>query len=287
MKKIFAFFALSMLLLANTSCLNDDGNQENKQSFVASCYNSINTNGEYKITAANYSVEFDFVANTVSVTTSDTEISASTYKISNLPLKMSSDKGYYFYAAAPVVTNTAGAELPALKITDFYGQYTGITLKFSYVVNGTTRVYASYVEDTYAKHSTTTVTPLRGGDPFVWDQASYKFALSTGKTDAKSFSATMVVDNVKFSDKMPITLSDMTVEGLTVSADARGMVYSAESVIPKLQGVEQPDYTLSDIEVVVRPSFSPVDYFIHERANISFKCMGFQVEAEAYIYTQQ
>ena len=45
MKKIFAFLSLSLLMISTTSCLNNDGNQENKQSFVASCYNRINTNG--------------------------------------------------------------------------------------------------------------------------------------------------------------------------------------------------------------------------------------------------
>lgn len=287
MKKIFAFLSLSMLLVSTTSCLNNDGNQENKQSFVASCYNRICTEGEYQITSANYSVEFDFVAGTVAVTTNDTEICASTYKLSNIPLQMSGEKGYYFSSVAPVVTNTAGAEIPALKITDFYGQFTGVTLKFSYTVNGSTYVYASYVEDTYGKNSTTTVTPLGGGEPFIWNDASYKITLNSGAVDAKAISATMVVDNVKFSDNMPITLSDMTVEGLQVSADGRGMIYSAKSVVPKLQGVEQPDYTLSDIEIVVRPSFNIEDYFLRERANITFKCMGFEVNAEAYIYNMQ
>ena len=287
MKKIFAFLSLALLMISTTSCLNNDGNQENKQSFVASCYNRINTNGEYRITAANYSVEFDFVAGTVAVTTNDPEICASTYKLSNIPLKMSGEKGYYFSSVAPVVTNSAGAEIPALKITDFYGQFTGVTLKFSYTVNGATYVYASYTEDTYDKKSTTTVTPLKGGEPFIWNDASYKITLSSGKVDAKAITATMVVNNVKFSDKMPITLNDMTVEGLNVSADNRGMIYTAESVVPKLQGVEQPDYTLSDIEIVVRPSFNIEDYFLRERANISFKCMGFEVNAEAYIYNVQ
>ena len=76
MKKIFAFVSLSLLMISTTSCLNNDGNQENKQSFVASCYNRINTNAEYRITAANYSVDFAFVAATAAVTTNHREICA-------------------------------------------------------------------------------------------------------------------------------------------------------------------------------------------------------------------
>lgn len=286
MKKIFALFALAFLLSA-TSCLNDDGNQQNKQSFVAECYNKISYDGELKITSAKYLLEFDFVSNTVSVTTSDTEISASSYKIVDLPLSVSNDKGYYFTSAAPRVTNTAGVDLPALTITNFYGEYTGVSVKFSYTVNGDTFVYASYVEDTYSKLSKTVVSSPQGGEPFVWDDASYKFTLKAGDVDAKAWSATMVVNNVKFSSYMPYALNDMSVEGLLVTPTSNGLKYTADKVVPKLQNVEQPDYTLTDIEVNVMPSFSPTDLFIHEYAVIKFTCKGLNVEANAYVYQQQ
>lgn len=286
MKKIFALFALTLLLGTTTSCLNDDENQENKQSFTASCYNKIYNNGEYKMTAANYVVEFDFVAMTVSVTTSDTELCATAFKVVNLPLKMSNDKGYYFNTALANVTNTAGVELPALKISDFYGQYTGQSLKFSYTVNGDTYVYASYIEDTYAQHSTTMVSSPMGGEPFVWNDASYKITLSTGKVDAKEFTANLTVDNVKFASQMPYPLTGMTVEGLKVTPTATGIQITAESAVPKLKDVEKPEYTLTDLVIDVLPSFNPSTLFTGERANIKFTCMGLPVEASAYVYNQ-
>ncbi|MDD6778109.1 MAG: hypothetical protein PUD91_03635 [Bacteroidales bacterium] len=286
MKKIFALISLTLLLGTASSCLNNDGNQENKQSFTASCYNKIYADGEYKMTAANYNVEFDFVAGTASITTSDTELSATTFKIVNVPLKMSSDKGYYFTSALPNVTNAAGVELPALKITDFYGQYTGQSLKFSYTVNGSTYVYASYIEDIYSQHSSTVVASPMGGDPFVWEDASYKLALSTGKVDAKEFTATLTVDNVKFASQMPYALTGMTLEGLKVTPTATGLQIKAESVVPKLKDVEKPEYTITDLVIDVFPTFNPSTLFTGEYASFKFTCMGLPVEANAYVYNQ-
>ena len=282
MKKYLSILSF-ILVFTMSSCLNNDGEQENKQSLNVKCFNKITTTDGSKITEANYYVEFDFIANTVAITTSDNEISSSTYKIVGLSLSASSDKGWYFSSSAPKVTDMQGNVIQSLRITDFYGQYTGTTIKVRYSVNGSSSVYASPIEDKY-NYASTLVFSTDEEQPFTWDSATYMLTYKLSDADAKAWAANLTIKNVKFDERMPIVISEMKLENITVTPTAQGLKLAADNIIPIMGSVPQERYSITELQGTVSPNFSISELFLNESVDLTFKCMGKAVQAKAYIY---
>lgn len=282
MKKFISLLSI-IFVFAASSCLNNDGEQENKQSINVKCLNKINSDLGTSLSEANYSVEFDFVANVVNITTFDNKISAATYKIVNIPLSISNDKGYYFSHPAPKVTDMQGNTISSLRITDFYGQFTGYTIKLYYSVNGISTVLAAPVEALY-RYSNTTVTSPDSETPFNWSDATYSLSFKLSDADAKAWAADMVVSNIKFADKMPMVITEMELKGLKVTPLVNGYKITADEVIPNMGSVPQEKYTITNLEGTVYPAFYVNDLFLKENFELKFNCIGKEVKVKAYMY---
>lgn len=282
--KIFTALSIFALTFAATSCLGDT-EQTSTQSITATCRNSITYgDGTSTLSSANYVFAFDFNNATVDVTTFDSNINSVSYKIKGLTLRMNSSLGYIFSATAPTVTNGQDQAISGLTITNFYGQYTGTTVKVQYVVNGTTTVYATYAAttgDVYAYSTTTTSLP-DGSSSFQWTEATYTLLYNLSESTVK-----LTISNIKFAEAMPITLSEMVVENIPFTVTASGINISAESAIPKISDVEYPAYTLTNISGTISPNFSTSTYFNTECFDMKFTCMGYNAVVKAYVFEQQ
>lgn len=275
-KKIFPLLAV-IVAFAMTSCLGNK-DEEQKQSITVKCYNKINGDDGATVSSANYIYDFDFLNGTVDVTTFDAKICATSFKICGLKLEMSADKGYTFSAAAPKVTDLQGNSLNTVIISNFYGQYGGPTLKVRYDVNGETEVFASPIEDLYQFSTTTT---QNGSDLFTWDDATYDILYNFTDNTAK-----LTIKNIKFAEKMPLTLTEMVVEGLTVTPTTDGLKVSVKEATPKIGDKPYPNYVITDLEGFVTPNFSAAKYFLADQLNMKFKCMGYDVNVNAFTFEQ-
>lgn len=275
-KKIFPLLAV-IVAFAMTSCLGNK-DEEQKQSITVKCYNKINGDDGATVSAANYIYDFDFLNGTVDVTTFDTKICATSFKICGLKLEISADKGYTFSATAPKVTDLQGNALNTIMISNFYGQYGGPTLKVRYDVNGETEVFASPIEDLYQFSTTTT---QNGSELFTWDDATYDILYNFTDNTAK-----LTIKNIKFAEKMPLTLTEMVVEGLTVTPTTDGLKVSVKEATPKIGDKPYPNYVITDLEGFVTPNFSVAKYFLTDQLNMKFKCMGYDVNVNAFTFEQ-
>lgn len=276
-KKFFPLLAV-IIAYAMTSCLGNN-EEEQKQSVTVKCFNKITTDEESSMSAANYLYEFDYSNGTVDVTTFDTKINATSFKITGLKLQYSNDKGYTFFAANPKVTDVQGNALSNIIVTNFYGQYCGPTIKLRYDVNGTTEVYTSPVEDYFGYSASTTESA--NGDLFTWEDASYDMTYNISDNTAK-----LTINNIKFAEKMPLTLTEMIAEGITVTPTATGLKFTAAEIIPKIGDKPYPNYKITDFEGRLSPNFSASDYFLHDQLDLTFKCMGYKVTVAANTYKQ-
>ena len=278
-KNLIPFVAI-ILSFAMTSCLGNN-NEENTQSLTVKCYNQIQNENGLNLTSANYVFNFNFGQNKIDITSFDTDICPVSYKISDVTLTWDSNKGYCFSSAAPTITTAQDGALSDLHITDLYGQYTGTTIKMRYTVNGETVVYASPIGDQFL-YSTTVTTPENGSSEFVWNDATYEISY-----DISKMAATLYIKNIKFAEKMPLTITEMVADGLSITPSVYGLKISAEEITPKINDTPYPNYKLSNIDGIVAHNFSGSDFFSKEQLNMTFDCMESNVKVNAYLLQQK
>ena len=94
---------------------------------------------------------------------------------------------------------------------------------------------------------------VMSGSYKIYDAPRYEF-----KFDYSDITVDIKIENVKFADAMPEI--SMSLEDLKWNMNNGFKVVSASNVIPKVDGVEMPDYTISSLKIEILDRYVGVYY---------------------------
>lgn len=253
MKKLL--FILPVLLLAMTSCLKN--NPENEVKFARACSNRITNlnSGETSMKYCTTTYVADNIAQTIEVNLLNFSVGDETKITLSFPAMkiVNTDNGFKFekleefpgiingiengnYMISNLRCSNEIYSADANRFAEFYNlEFNLTTPSQEYIVRNEMMNY-NFI------NTVTSVTPVAGGEPFNWTEASYFFELNP---EEKKIKATL--NNIKFTSKMP-ALEGMILQNIDLKANGGGYVITGDDIVPKIADVDYPKYKITNIE---------------------------------------
>lgn len=267
MKK-FLYLLPVLAALFFTSC-NDDDN-ETKDLIETEYVNKITTDesSEIRMARCRYFFEINYTKMTANIAILNFREEASMDQaneivLTEIPLKYTAQDGYNFTLPAPVNPQVNGKTDPSYTVNALAASFKNTEWKVNYMIT-TPRGNFNVNGVIRTQKFLFTKSEVSGmGEPFTWEKASYDVTLEPEKSTAR-----LVLDNIKFADKMP-ALDGMEFQNIKIVPTETGFDLSAKEIIPMHNHTQMPEHKITNLTGDIKGSTFTCSFTYGGKLNVN------------------